>query len=267
MFYQLNIVMNLSRTHTDPILLSAIGILFPVWTVYWVFLNFSLSNIALVVIGSWLLGINISMFAHRNWCHKAWSTNTFINLIGLFVFTVSLVGNSIGWVGIHREHHRFTDTEKDPHSPLYKSRWRIQFLSYFNPVKLPYIVDVGRSNLHLWFYKHYWYINLIFVMLLGVTSIDFLLFWIAVIGLTIFKLHIVNSLSHATPKFLIPMNSSTNISNSLVLGVLFVNSGEAWHKNHHDDPKNARFGKHWYQIDIPFMLIKCLVFCNLATIE
>jgi stearoyl-CoA desaturase (delta-9 desaturase) len=103
--------------------------------------------------------------------------------------------------------------------------------------------------------------------LLGVISIDFLLFWIAVIGLTIFKLHIINSLSHATPKFLIPMNNGTNISNSLLLGVLFVNSGEAWHKNHHDDPKNARFGKQWYQIDMPFLLIKLLVFCKLAIIE
>jgi stearoyl-CoA desaturase (delta-9 desaturase) len=193
--YQLNIVMNLSRTHIDPILLSAIGILFPIWTTYWVFLNFTFLNIAAVVVGSWLLGINISMFAHRNWCHKAWTANSLINLLGLMTFTASLVGNSIGWVGIHREHHRYTDTEKDPHSPLYKSRWRIQFLSYFNPVKLPYIVDVGRSNLHLWFYKNYWYINLVFFILLGITSIAVLSFWIAVIGLTIFKLHLINSLS------------------------------------------------------------------------
>jgi hypothetical protein len=41
--------MNLSRTHIDPILLSTIGILFPIWTAYWSFLNFSFTSIALRV--------------------------------------------------------------------------------------------------------------------------------------------------------------------------------------------------------------------------
>ena len=258
--------MKLSRTYLDPMLLSAIGIIFPLWTICWIYLHLSLENIVTLVAISWLLGINISMFAHRNWCHKSWTTTSFINSLGLLMFSFSLVGNSIGWVGIHREHHRFTDTEKDPHSPLYKSRWRVQFFNYFNPVKLPYIVDVGRSNLHLWFYKNYWYINVIFFILLSIISIDLLLFWIAIVGLTILKLHSINSFAHATPKFLIPNNDNSAISNSILLALININSGEAWHKNHHDDPKNANFSKKWYQLDPPFLVIKFLEFCRLATI-
>jgi stearoyl-CoA desaturase (delta-9 desaturase) len=220
------------------------------------------------------LGINylisipgISMTYHRAISHNAVALPRWLEFIGLFLAGFSMQGSALSWSATHRQHHRYQGTEKDPHSPLFKSRWRIQFFSYFNTVKLPYIVDLGRSKLHLWFYNNYWYVNTVFVLLLGIISIDFLSFWIAVIGLTIFKLHIINSLSHATPKFLIPMEKDSTISNSLLLGLLFVNSGEAWHKNHHDDPKNARFGKQWYQIDIPFLLIKLLVLCNLATIE
>ena len=41
---------------------------------------------------------------------------------------------------------------------------------------------------------------------------------------------------------------------SLILAL--TNPGECWHKNHHDDPKNYRIGKRWYEIDPPAALIE-----------
>jgi fatty-acid desaturase len=40
--------------------------------------------------------------------------------------------------------------------------------------------------------------------------------------------------------------------------------GEPWHANHHEDPKNWRFGKHWYQIDLGAVLIRTSVALKIA---
>ena len=35
------------------------------------------------------------------------------------------------WVAVHRKHHAFTDTEKDPHSPLVHGFWKIQLWNVY----------------------------------------------------------------------------------------------------------------------------------------
>jgi fatty-acid desaturase len=191
--------MKISRSSIDPVLLSSIGMLFPIWTVIWLTINWSWTTFLVVLLTSWFMGIHITMFAHRAWCHRAWKPSSVVDWYGLIVFSLCLVGNSIGWVGIHREHHAHCDTDRDPHSPYHKSRWAIQFLSYFNQVKTKYIVDLGRDSRHLWFYHRYWAINLIWFAVLCVIDPALLGFWIAIIGITVFKLHTINSLCHRTP--------------------------------------------------------------------
>lgn len=259
--------MKLSRSAIDPILLSAIGMLFPIWTVIWLWLNGSWTGFAAMLLTSWFMGIHITMFAHRAWCHRAWQPNAAVNLYGLVVFSLCLVGNSVGWVGIHREHHAHCDTERDPHSPYHKSRWAIQFLSYFNTVKTKYIVDLGRDTNHLWFYRWYWTINAVWFVLIALIDINLLGFWIAAIGLTVFKLHTINSLCHRTPKFLLPIRNDDTSSNSILMVLLNINNGEAWHKNHHQNATAYRFSQRWYEIDPPARIIEWLAALGLAQIR
>jgi stearoyl-CoA desaturase (delta-9 desaturase) len=259
--------MKLTRSTVDPVILSAIGIVFPAWTLIWCWLNWSLSNFFGMLLVSWFLGIHITMFAHRTWCHKSWVPSPIVNFWGLCFFSVSLVGNSIGWVGVHREHHRYCDTDKDPHSPYHKSWLKIQFLSYFNKVKPQYIVDLGRDRLHLWFYHWYWAINAAVFVIVGIVDIDLLGWWIAAIGLTVFKLHTINSLCHKTPWWLWPVQNSDTSTNSIGMVLLNINNGEAWHKNHHQSPGDWNFSRAWWQLDPPAWIIKLLVLCKLASVN
>ena len=263
----INIFVKLTRSTIDPILLSCAGILFPLWTVCWVVSNWSWSNLALLVMFSWFMSMHITMFAHRAWCHKSWYPSWIVNWWGMIFFTLCLVGNSIGWVGVHREHHRYCDSPKDPHSPYHKSRWSIQFFSYFNKVKTQYIVDVGRDRLHLNFYHWYWAINLTWFVLLYFINPTVLGIWIAAIGLTIFKMHTINSLCHNTPKILLPIDNNAASSNSILLILFNINNGEAWHKNHHQDPANWNFGQAWWQLDPPAWIIRLLTALRLARVR
>lgn len=254
----------MNRATIDPIILSAVAITFPIVSILWIFLNLNLESILTLYLTSWFTAIHVTLFAHRAWTHKAWIPNLVVKIYGLFMFTVLLVGNSIGWVSVHREHHRHTDTDKDPHSPYFKSRLQIHFLSYFNEIKIQYITDLMRDKHQLFFAKHYWTINLILFLVLLLIDPNLLFFWIAVLGVNVIKMHTINSLGHNTPGFLLPINNTAGSSNSLILALININNGEAWHKNHHEDPKNWNFSKRWYEIDPPAWIIRLLVFTRLA---
>ncbi len=254
----------MNREKFDPYALSTIGIVFPIYSLYWIITNFYFESILLLYLTSFYTAMHVTLFAHRAWSHKAWIPNKLVNLYGLIMFSLLFVGNSLGWVSVHREHHRYTDTEKDPHSPYFKSRLRIHFLSYFNSFKIQYATDLIRTKEHVFFAKYYWHFNGIILLLLFLIDPSWLSFWIAVLGINIIKMHTINSLSHNTPKFLIPIANTDTSSNSILLALLNINSGEAWHKNHHQDPKNWNFGRKWYEIDPPSWVIRSLVFLKMA---
>jgi fatty-acid desaturase len=50
--------------------------------------------------------------------------------------------------------------------------------------------------------------------------------------------------------------------NNLFVGV--VANGEGWHNNHHADPRSARHGHRWWEIDVTYMAVRFLMLLGLA---
>jgi stearoyl-CoA desaturase (delta-9 desaturase) len=50
--------------------------------------------------------------------------------------------------------------------------------------------------------------------------------------------------------------------NNFCLGI--IASGEGWHNNHHADPRAAKHGHHWWEIDDTYIIIRFLVMLGLA---
>jgi stearoyl-CoA desaturase (delta-9 desaturase) len=48
----------------------------------------------------------------------------------------------------------------------------------------------------------------------------------------------------------------------VIVGLL--SGGEGWHNNHHADPRSARFGHRWWELDGGYGLIRLLEMCGLA---
>ena len=38
-----------------------------------------------------------------------------------------------------------------------------------------------------------------------------------------------------------------------------------WHENHHDYPRLARSGLHWWQIDVPYWIICVMKWCGMVS--
>ena len=83
---------------------------------------------AIAVYCAMMLGV--TMGYHRYWSHHAFKCNKVIEYVMMFFAHVMMIGPAITWAANHREHHRYADTEKDPHSPHYRG-W---LLAYFGQV-------------------------------------------------------------------------------------------------------------------------------------
>ena len=51
--------------------------------------------------------------------------------------------------------------------------------------------------------------------------------------------------------------------NNIVVGL--ISNGEGWHNNHHADPRSARHGHRWWEIDNTWLTIRFLEWIGLAT--
>jgi stearoyl-CoA desaturase (delta-9 desaturase) len=50
--------------------------------------------------------------------------------------------------------------------------------------------------------------------------------------------------------------------NNLLVG--YLSAGEGWHNNHHADPRSARHGHMWWEIDLTWLTIRLLAALGLA---
>ncbi|KAF6168751.1 hypothetical protein GIB67_013133 [Kingdonia uniflora] len=60
----------------------------------------------------------ITLSYHRNLAHKSFKLPKWLEYTFAYIGLHALQGDPIWWVSTHRYHHKFTDTVKDPHSPI-----------------------------------------------------------------------------------------------------------------------------------------------------
>ena len=192
---------------------------------------------------------------HRLLSHKSFSSPKWFEYFGSIVAAIGGNGSGITWVAIHREHHRFTDTEKDPHSPLHKGLFDIQFLSMCEVPNIRYVPDLLRSKFHQWVHANYWIINIVYIGI--VCLIDPFALVYAYFVPTLFVWHagsFINTVNHTIGYQSTKTND--NSTNNIFTGILV--SGEGWHNNHHAAPASPQFGKKWWEFDLGWQVIKLI---------
>ncbi len=217
------------------------SIFFPIFLLGWIALHFELSWLIPLWAMAVFYGTHLTIFTHRAWAHRTWKPVRPLNLLALFINTIAMGYSAAAWVADHRRHHRFSDTEQDPHSPFYWHPFKIVFFPY-GDVDRTYASDLYKDPDHAWFDAHYWHINIAWYVLLGCISFTWLGFWIAVQALHRYELRLANVLNHSD-------KVNRRSSNSPFWAFVWLHGGY-WHANHHDDPNNYRIGKTWWQVDL-----------------
>lgn len=191
-------------------------------------LSFSLPTIIFCQII--FVGLCGTVFYHRVIAHKN-PIKPWIEKILLMLSWLGTSGSAIAWAGTHRKHHRFTDTNRDPHSPVHHGIFKTYWYSSGDHDIIRYIPDLFRKPWYVFQHQNYFKVLLILHLL-------FLLF----LPLTWYWACLV------TPAFLMWFAGSTvnvfchDSAGPKNIGILgLIHAGEGWHKNHHISPGNPNF--------------------------
>ncbi|MDF3076246.1 MAG: fatty acid desaturase [Sphingobacteriaceae bacterium] len=179
---------------------------------------------------------------------------------------------------MHRMHHAYSDTEKDPHSPHFiKDVWGLMIKTkniYLDYLKYKIEPEPAfRDRYPTWApvdrIGDLWITRLIFVGLYITFYVYFATAWwmflLLPIHFIIGPLHgaIVNWCGHKYGYS--NYDNSDHSKNSLPLDFLMM--GELFQNNHHKRPNDVNFAKRWFEFDPSYPIIKMLHACRIITLR
>lgn len=217
----------------------------------------------------------ITVGYHRYFAHRAFKTSRPVQFLLAIAGCSAVQKGPLWWASNHRKHHKHSDEEEDPHSPVRHGLWwshigwvistrndetsteRIQDLSKYWELRmleffhwLPGAMLAGAC----WLFGY----------LVGGSVMEgwSCLVWGFIVS-TIFLYHgtfLVNSVCHiiGTKRFKTGDESRNN------WWVALLTMGEGWHNNHHHYMSSARIGFRWWELDGGYYLIRLLAIPRLV---
>jgi len=94
-------------------------------------------------IGYYVLAtIGATIGLHRYWAHREGKRRAWFEWLSLSCALCIGVYKPLGWIGVHRLHHKYTDTINDPHSPKHQGAWNVLLSRWNKPIPLSIVRDV-----------------------------------------------------------------------------------------------------------------------------
>lgn len=198
------------------------------------------------------LGITITF--HRYLSHKSFKMSKGMEYFLCVLGSLGCTGSPLGWVAVHKNHHKNSDRAGDPHSPQIYG-WRVLFSSYkfdFDKWQVRHLIcDKFHLNLHNFY--HLWLLLWVLTLWLINTKLLFYGFIIPVTiqlwasNLSNWGNHLYGYRNFATPEY------STN-----TWWLALITWGEGWHNNHHRYPNRWNFRHKWWELDPSSWIIRLL---------
>jgi len=205
--------------------------------------------------------IGISAGYHRLFSHYSYTVSRPIKLFILWCGLIAGQGSPYWWAALHRGyHHKHSDTDKDPHSPIH-GFWHSYILWLFKikekDISTRYIIDLIRDKDLSLAHKHYLTIFFLSHCFVAAINVNLWLFLMALPAfLTLHSYCLQTSLQHLGKFGYRSFETNDQSMNNLAIFPIVL--GDAWHNNHHADPGNPNFGKHWWEIDTTYLLIRLM---------
>ncbi len=214
-----------------------------------------------------------TFFLHRYSAHQQFTMSKTTEKI-VFVLTWLFQGSNYlsayGYGVMHRMHHAYADTEKDPHSPKYDKSimammWRTKTTyQAINQGELK-IEEKFTKNVPQWkkfddfassmWSRIFWVaLYLLFFIYFATAWWQWLLLPIIILMAPVHGV-IINWFAHIYGY----VNFKLEDTSKNLLPFDFLMMGEAYHNNHHKYGSRANFGGvRWYEIDPTYLIIKVL---------
>lgn len=226
------------------------------WAMFWIY--FLATNMA------------ITAGYHRLFAHTTYKAHPVISFLMLFFGAATFEQSALKWASQHRQHHQFTDTDRDPYN-IQNGFWYAHvawILFWKHRVNYDNVKDLQRSRLVM--HQHTWYSlwsvggGMILPMAVGFAIGRPLEVFIIVLCLRLVivmnSAFFINSFCHMFGSR--PYDNSRSARDHW-LGAILTN-GEGYHNFHHRFPNDYRNGIKWHHWDPTKWLIFLLSKVNLA---
>ena len=192
---------------------------------------------------------------HRYFSHGSYKLNKFWHIFITFASCLVTFGSPVGYTLAHRAHHKFSDTDKDPHNPEVIGklntvffRWNMEHASFLDANGLK---DKWIRIAH----EYYVLIPIIFYVILLLIDYRSALCYNIGVTLAFLAVGYVNTWCHMGHKLSYRnFETKENSQNDLIAGLF----GGEWHNNHHKYPKKYNQRVKWWEFDLTAQLIKLI---------
>jgi fatty-acid desaturase len=241
---------------------------------------FTWSGLIAAILGHFVFGmLGVTIGYHRLLTHRGFTCAKWLEYALATMGMFNLQDSPARWVAIHRQHHRHSDQQPDPHSPLVSFLWghvgwvvcrhkqldhTISYARYVpDLLRDPYYHRLERKNGWILVFVTHAIALIAIGAVIGYIhggmseAFRYAASWAvwAVAVRTVFVLHgtwSVNSLAHMFGY----QNYETRDSSTNNWIVALIAHGEGWHNNHHADPRSAAHGHRWWELDMSWWVIR-----------
>jgi stearoyl-CoA desaturase (delta-9 desaturase) len=216
----------------------------------------------------------VTLYLHRGQAHRAIQFHPLLEHFMRFWLWLTTGMVTKQWVAVHRKHHRFSDQDGDPHSPIIYGIKNIFFRGvyyYYSAAKDPaMIIQYGKGTPKDWIERRlYTPHNLLGILLMLVIDLVLfgpmgLLIWgVQMIWIPLHAAGIINGIGHWWGY----RNGETRDNSRNILPIGIWIGGEELHSNHHLNPANPKLSLKWWEFDIGWMWLSLFRILGLARLK
>jgi stearoyl-CoA desaturase (delta-9 desaturase) len=202
---------------------------------------------------------------HRYFAHRSYTCSRPVQFILALGGATAIQKGPLWWAGNHRLHHRYSDTDRDIHTPRKGFWWsHVGWIlsSAHDETPTSDIEDFAKYPELRWLNRHDWVAPWSLAIIIAVFAgwsgllIGFFLSTVLLWHSTF----MVNSVVHVVGTRRYVTNDTSR--NNLFVALLTL--GEGWHNNHHYYPSSARQGFYWWEYDVTYTVLKGLSWLGLV---
>lgn len=245
--------------------------------IFWA--GFSWVALAALAVSYLVRMFGITAGFHRYFSHRTFKTSRVFQFILAWIGTASVQKGPLWWAAHHRHHHKYSDTEKDLHSPARRGFWwshvgwilsnrfkdtnkklvkdllKFPELRFLNDWHLLPPLTLAAATFVFGEVLNYYFPGL------GTSGFQMLVYGFVVSTVLLYHgTFTVNSLAHVSGKKRFETNDDSR--NNWFISIITL--GEGWHNNHHRFPSSERQGFYWWEIDVSHYCLRVLSWFRLV---
>jgi len=230
------------------------------------FVEFSWWYLLWILVLTRVTGLGVTVGLHRYCSHRSFKTPRWFQFLLAAAGCTALQKGPLWWSIHHRQHHRHSDEQGDPHSPVvdgfFHSHMGWLFTRDLMHPDESLVRDLARYPELVWL-DRLWMLPgaLLAALCFAVGGWGGLVYGFCLCVVLTFQVTFaVNSIGHLFGRQ--RFNTGEGSRNNFLLG--YIAMGDGWHNNHHRAPSSARHGFVWYELDLSYAFIQLLSVVGLA---